>query len=107
MSSVDRFLGAAGDASDARGSLPLPLTSLAIRSAMQGQLRAASGSTATELRRFATLLCSEGRRRGLRAEQLIVLLKQTWLTLPEATTAARSTSPRLLDQLIGLCIEEY
>lgn len=83
------------------------LTTPALRTALQAHLRAQHARESPELRRFATIVCREARRRGLRAEEVVVLLKQTWLSLPESTHPGRAAHAVLVEQLISLCIEEY
>ena len=101
-----------GDALDpVRPSAPsggyASLTTPALRTALQAQLRAQNDKNSPELRRFATIVCAEARRRGMRAEEVVVLLKQTWLSLPESSQASRAVHAVLVEQLITLCIEEY
>jgi hypothetical protein len=82
-------------------------TTPALRTALQAQLRAQHDREAPELRRFALLVCTEAHRRGLRVEEVVVLLKQTWLSLPESGHPARTTHATVVEHLISLCIEEY
>lgn len=70
-----------------------------------------------EIRAVISPVCDEARRRGTRVEQLIVLLKELWATLPPEV-AARQLADRggidwrehdrtLLDLVVRLCIDEY
>ena len=61
-----------------------------------------------ELRRAVRALADEARRRGLRAEQLVVAIRETWRSLPEARSAAsRSGDAGVAARVIGVCIGEY
>ena len=78
----------------------------ALRCALQAQLRDAN-STA-ELRRAMRLVCAEARRAGVRVEQLLVILKTAWASVPEAWQSPRSgLRDDLLDQIVTMCIEEF
>ena len=77
----------------------------ALRSALQGQLR--QPSTDHSLRRALRAFCIEARTRELRAEQLILLFKRVWRTLPEARGADTRKKQDMLDRLITICVEEY
>lgn len=59
-----------------------------------------------DLRRLAGLACKEAHRRGMRAEELVLLLKRTWVTIPE-TRDRQSTPNKVLERLISICIEHY
>ena len=51
-------------------------------------------------------VCADARARHMSAASLIILLKETWRSLPENDyrTASRSD---YLDRVISMCIEEY
>lgn len=83
------------------------LTSTALRAALQAQLRSQRTADDPELRRLACLIAVEARRRSLRAEQVVVQLKQTWLTLHESADPPRRGQAHLIERLISLCVEEY
>lgn len=83
------------------------LTSTALRAALQAQLRSRRTVDDPELRRLACLVAAEARRRSLRAEQVVVQLKQTWLTLHESADPPRRGQAALIERLISLCVEEY
>ena len=54
------------------------------------------------------LLADEARTRHIRAEQLLVVLKETWNSLPQVRGMADSTQQaRLLERVITMCIKEY
>jgi len=52
---------------------------------------------------------AEARTRGIRAEELLVTLKSTWLDVGGSPNALHSTSAaaRRLDQLVTACIKAY
>ena len=83
------------------------LTSTALRAALQAQLRSQRTVDDPQLRRLACLVALEARRRSLRAEQVVVQLKQTWLTLHESADPPRRGQTQLIERLISLCVEEY
>jgi len=66
-----------------------------------------------EVRRSLRPVCDDIRQRGARVEQLIVLLKELWGTLPpDEDGDARSTGYRdgrreVLDGIVRVCIEEF
>jgi hypothetical protein len=61
-----------------------------------------------DLRRAVRLPCDEVRGKGLSAEQLLVLLKELWQSLPEGGQLPFGPVRReVLDQIITLYIEEY
>lgn len=91
-------------------------TTTALRCWLQAKRRAHTlGSTveASEVRGTMRRLVEAGRARGARVEQLIVLLKELWATLPEAADgdgrhADRSVRSRVvLDGIVRVCIEEF
>ncbi len=59
-----------------------------------------------ELRAALTQLSDEARAKGVRAEQLIILLKQVWNGLP-MPAVPRDERARMLERLVTLCINEY
>ena len=77
----------------------------AVRSALQAQLRQPSGDDS--LRRALRSLCVEARARELRAEQVIVLFKRAWDTLPESRGTDGRKKQEMLDRVITVCVEEY
>lgn len=78
----------------------------ALRRVVQMQLQPAMHNG--DLRDAVRVLCSEIHRDGLRAEQLIVTVKQTWQSLPEVQRIPPG-APRndVLARIITLCIEEF
>jgi hypothetical protein len=77
----------------------------ALRCGLQAQL---GPSPNGELRRAVRLLCDEAHRRGLRAEQVIVLLKEAWGSLPDVQVLAPGEERReSLSRIVSLCIDEF
>jgi hypothetical protein len=63
---------------------------------------------AARLRHAIRLLCDEARRRGVRAEQLVVVIKQAWASLPESRwRAGDDRGTEFLHRVVSICIEEY
>ncbi|HEX2780078.1 MAG TPA: hypothetical protein VHM30_11290 [Gemmatimonadaceae bacterium] len=57
-----------------------------------------------ELLRSASV---HARADGLRAEQLLLVVKAAWVELPEARRAPRDTADATLARVITRCIDEY
>jgi hypothetical protein len=54
------------------------------------------------------LLAADARRKSLRAEQVLVALKEIWGELPEVRGAARhGKHEQLLPRVIAMCIDQY
>jgi len=77
-------------------------------------LRAMLGRSAADGKhdpRLEDLLCStsrEARDKGIRAEQLLIMLKDIWYSLPGvAARTASDVDNALLEDLISRCIREY
>ena len=90
--------------------LPLPTA----RTALAAHLRATDigGPTdprdAQQARQAVRDLCDDAHRRHLHAEQLLILIKDTWRAMPEARAGSSHVAPHdSLDRFISLCIEEY
>lgn len=77
----------------------------ALRSALQGHLRQPVPDET--LRRALSALCADARARNLRPEQLILIFKQAWTSLPEFESGSRNQRQELLDRIVSICIEEY
>ncbi|MGI9140421.1 MAG: hypothetical protein ACR2GJ_04865 [Gemmatimonadaceae bacterium] len=61
-----------------------------------------------ELARILRQVVTEARHRQIRAEQLVVILKNVWDSLPDARYAIdREAQVRVRQRLITLCIETY
>lgn len=53
-------------------------------------------------------LCDDARRHALRAEQLVIAIKQGWSSLHQERPRPRVAGPDvLLNRVITLCIDEY
>lgn len=94
-----------GTRDDLQSSVLSERAMTALRSALQGQLRQPSADHS--LRRALRALCIEARTRELRAEQLILLFKGVWHTLPESRGKDTRKKQEMLDRLITICVEEY
>jgi hypothetical protein len=81
-------------------------TVAAVRQALRHYL--ANDSEADGLREALQRMSAEAHGKGVRAEQLLVLLKDAWSTIPEvrAMTDARAQSHRL-QHVVTMCIKEY
>jgi hypothetical protein len=69
---------------------------------------AANGSHDPQLQDLLCATAAEARNRGIRAEQLLIMMKDIWYALPDV--AARTSSDvdnALLEDLISRCIREY
>jgi hypothetical protein len=107
MSELEGLAASDSHAEPLSSRRPSALTTTALRTALQAQLRLRPTADGSELRRLACILAAESRRRSLRAEQLVVQLKQTWITLHEAGETVDRSQVWMIDRLISLCIEEY
>jgi hypothetical protein len=73
-------------------------------------LRVGDGSEGARdggLRRLIQRASQSARERGLRAEQLLILLKETWRELPEVRHVPFQDADDMLARVVTLCIEEY
>lgn len=77
----------------------------ALRAALQGHLRQPVPDDT--LRRALNALCTDARARNLRPEQLILIFKQVWSSLPEIQNRIGNRRQELLDRIVTICIEEY
>jgi hypothetical protein len=77
----------------------------ALRSALQAHLK--QPVTDQNLRRALGALCIDARRRDVRPEQLILILKQVWSNLPELQHRNANRQQDVLDRIVTICIEEY
>ncbi len=77
-----------------------------LRSALTRSLEA--GSHGEELKAVLAKCAIEAKRKGVLAEQLLIVLKEVWYSLPQVSNQARNdVQTRLLQQLIARCIQEY
>ena len=79
---------------------------VALRTALQAQLRRGLAPDEST-RRAVALFCAEAKRRDLRAEQVLVLLKDVWRTLPEVRRLRRTQREPALAQLTTLAIRTF
>ena len=70
-------------------------------------LRPEQESDNSDLQSAMRELCAEARRKGMRAEELIVLFKKTWAERPELQNLSREETGRLFDAMVSLCVEEF
>lgn len=78
----------------------------ALRCGLQAHLRRQRSEP--DLRRALRTVCAEAHRRHLRAEQLLILFKQAWSSLPEVEQLPRGIErDELLGRIITVCIEEF
>lgn len=83
-----------------------PSTVTELRTALSRSITA--GSHCDELNTILTRAATEARQRGIQGEQLLLLLKKIWYSLPQLSPQPTSdTQARLLQQLISRCIQEY
>jgi hypothetical protein len=67
-----------------------------------------SASDVTSLQTALREIAVEARAREIRAEQLLVLLKDVWFSLPQIARASEGEDQnRLLQRVVTLCIREY
>lgn len=77
----------------------------ALRSALQQFLE---DSRETSVQSALRLIAAEAREKHVHAEQLLVLLKEVWYSLPQVGRAPESEhETRLLQRVVTLCIREY
>jgi len=61
-----------------------------------------------ELRGSLREICAEARRAGLRAEQLLVLIKDVWSAMPAGISRVQSVhGDDRLNYVISTCVDEY
>jgi hypothetical protein len=83
-----------------------PVIVTEMRAALSRSLRA--GSHGDELKGLLSRAAVDARKKGIQAEQLLLVLKDIWYSLPElATRLGDDVQTRLLQQLIARCIQEY
>ena len=77
----------------------------ALRSALQARLLGRSRDR--DMRLALRAMCSEAHRQSIRVEQMIVLLKEAWRSLPEVRQGGKVVLDDPLNRAITICIEEY
>ena len=64
--------------------------------------------TEHRLRPALSQVCADARRAGLRAEQLLVLIKEVWSGLPAGLSRVQSVhGDERLNHVISVCVDEY
>jgi hypothetical protein len=78
----------------------------AVRLALRAYLR--DGSEPNAVQPALLLMASEAHARSILPEQLLVILKDVWNTLPEVRAMSDSREQiRLLQRVVTMCIKEY
>jgi hypothetical protein len=104
------FAGGVADSADSRFTAPVFTSErafVALRSALQARMATPLRDDAG-FRRALRLMSEDAHRRGVRAEQMIVALKEAWRSLPEVQ-ALPGGAPRdaVLSGVITMFIEEF
>ena len=96
----------------AHDSGPIPASRLddhtvdAMRLALRTYLR--DGSDPDAVRPSLLLIAGEARARAILPEQLLVVLKDVWHSMPEVRSMSDSREQvRLLQRVVTMCIKEY
>jgi len=77
-----------------------------VRLALRGYLQDSRDPSA--LQASLLLVATEARARDIRPEQLLVVLKETWASLPEVRAMNDAGEQvRLLQRVVTMCIKEY
>jgi hypothetical protein len=83
----------------------------ALRAALGAQLRTLPDEPFVpppRLRRGIRLLCDQARRHGVRAEQLVVAVREAWSSLPESRwRAGADRGSELIGRVVAVCIDEF
>jgi hypothetical protein len=95
--------------------IPFAMTNRRIRSIVekvfrdvQTQSADASAEEEREIRESLRIVCVEARRSGLRAEQLLVLIKDVWSGIPAGISRVQSMyGDERLNYVISTCVDEY
>ncbi len=83
-----------------------PQTIADLRAALETS--ANRGTHGDELRDALCRAAAEARGKGIQAEQLLVVLKDIWYSMPQIAGASRGDgSSKLLQELVSRCIHEY
>jgi hypothetical protein len=77
-----------------------------LRAVLSRSLKA--GNHGDELKGLLSRAAADARQKKIQAEQLLLVLKDIWYSLPQlATLPGDDVQTRLLQQLISRCIQEY
>jgi hypothetical protein len=83
-----------------------PVIVTELRAVLSRSLKA--GNHGDELKGVLSRAAADARKKGIQAEQLLLVLKDVWYSLPQlATLPGDDVQTRLLQQLISRCIQEY
>jgi hypothetical protein len=96
---------------DSRVASAIDPTLLALQAAIGAQLATPSstgGANLSELAPAIRLVCDDARRRGLRAEDVVILFKRAWAAVPGPDFGSEGNRRGdLLERAITLCIKSY
>lgn len=76
-----------------------------VRSALGRFIR--DGTHSDDLTSALRRMSEEARAKEMRAEQLLIVLKGIWSSLPEVRHARGEPHGTMLQRVIGICIEQY
>ena len=77
----------------------------ALRAVMQRAMR--KGDHGMELQEVLARAATEAREKNIHAEQLLVIMKDLWHSLPDLRAADTDRQNELLQELISRCITQY
>ena len=77
----------------------------ALRAVMQRAMR--KGDHGMELQEVLARAAAEAREKDIHAEQLLVIMKDLWHSLPDLRAADTDRQNELLQELISRCITQY
>jgi hypothetical protein len=77
----------------------------ALRAVMQRAMR--KGDHGMELQEVLARAATEAREKDIHAEQLLVIMKELWHSIPDLRAADTDRQNELLQELISRCITQY
>jgi hypothetical protein len=77
----------------------------ALRAVMQRAMR--KGDHGMELQEVLARAAAEAREKDIHAEQLLVIMKDLWHSIPDLRAADTDRQNELLQELISRCITQY
>ena len=77
----------------------------ALRAVMQRAMR--KGDHGVELQEVLARAATEAREKDIHAEQLLVIMKDLWHSIPDLRAADTDRQNELLQELISRCITQY
>lgn len=110
---TDTEFGFSGDAHERDGDRQVDSTAdlrIVIQLTLRADLRRVLGGCPIEqsgLRDNLRTIGAHARRHRLRAEQLLIMIKEACAGLPEARELLASKHPEVLERLISMAVEEY